>query len=473
MNKRKLTFTTMLLLTIAFAMAQKQTGTPCPTSVSDYDGNTYNVVRIGDLCWMRENLRSTHYADGTSVDFERTESTITGFLYAWNVAKGIERGKQGVCPDGWYLPSDWEWQQMEIASGAVDKASANKMNNRGNYAYKLCSNIKNVWSEGYSSSYYSSNPYYPDGKCNTSGFSALPNEDVVFLGVIVGKCTNFWTATEFDKDHALTRHLENNSNSISRKKEKKWNAYSVRCVYGAENQEQYEVERNAISEESTVNQIDKPIPSANTNDKEIDTTIYKVYEAADTSDTLAIYDNGDVLHKLWLSSINKNIVGALISQPDGRIYRGFLYLRNVNEPTDILARKSIDCQHLLGAYEVGDWLVNVVYADSSEWGPITKTWECPNWRKSSDEEEKYNKNFYLIQQMQGLKYYYKTSITFNKDGTGYQTFTVAPEIIAQQIYTGYSNGMTGMNRKTGGSIRGGYKFTINGNAKIKFKWFSK
>jgi len=35
--------------------------------VTDYDGNIYHIVQIGNQCWMRENLRTTHYADGNEI----------------------------------------------------------------------------------------------------------------------------------------------------------------------------------------------------------------------------------------------------------------------------------------------------------------------------------------------------------------------------------------------------------------------
>jgi uncharacterized protein (TIGR02145 family) len=33
--------------------------------VKDFEGNIYPVVQIGNQCWMQENLRCTHFANGT------------------------------------------------------------------------------------------------------------------------------------------------------------------------------------------------------------------------------------------------------------------------------------------------------------------------------------------------------------------------------------------------------------------------
>jgi hypothetical protein len=51
---------------------------PCPGTavISDYDGNTYSTIQIGTQCWMRENMNTTHYADGT----ELIDGTGVGFI---------------------------------------------------------------------------------------------------------------------------------------------------------------------------------------------------------------------------------------------------------------------------------------------------------------------------------------------------------------------------------------------------------
>lgn len=107
-------------------------GTPY---VTDVDSNRYNTLQIGNQCWLRENLRTTRYADGTAIPQGNTSSITTGYwyypmndptlmfnyglLYNWPaVMHGAASsntnpsGVQGVCPDGWHVPSDAEWMQF-------------------------------------------------------------------------------------------------------------------------------------------------------------------------------------------------------------------------------------------------------------------------------------------------------------------------------------------------------------------------
>ena len=123
-------------------------------TVSDVDGNVYHVVQIGDQCWMKENLRVTHFADGRALHpaysvsegtaaniYYKTDDNIYskgpcdgnltfdehvaryGLMYNWytamdnaNPAFGLHN-VQGICPDGWHLPDTTEWQTLEAAAG--------------------------------------------------------------------------------------------------------------------------------------------------------------------------------------------------------------------------------------------------------------------------------------------------------------------------------------------------------------------
>ncbi|MBR6904592.1 MAG: T9SS type A sorting domain-containing protein, partial [Bacteroidales bacterium] len=56
-------------IALVFGCPYQGDGLPCQNTptVTDYDGNTYTTVKVGCQCWLKENLRTTHYADGTVI----------------------------------------------------------------------------------------------------------------------------------------------------------------------------------------------------------------------------------------------------------------------------------------------------------------------------------------------------------------------------------------------------------------------
>ena len=52
----------IIILVIIYSTLLHAQGT-----VTDYDGNIYEPVTIGDQTWIKENLKSLHYSDGTSI----------------------------------------------------------------------------------------------------------------------------------------------------------------------------------------------------------------------------------------------------------------------------------------------------------------------------------------------------------------------------------------------------------------------
>ena len=107
-------------------------GTPV---LMDVDGNRYNTLQIGQQCWMRENLRTKRYADGSSIQEGEGYSTTVGYwyypmdqaeymstyglLYNWSATMHgatpsnlNPSGVQGICPNGWHVPSDAECTQL-------------------------------------------------------------------------------------------------------------------------------------------------------------------------------------------------------------------------------------------------------------------------------------------------------------------------------------------------------------------------
>jgi uncharacterized protein (TIGR02145 family) len=103
------------------------------STVDDYEGNTYDTVKIGSQCWMKQNLNVgtridivTDQSDNGILEkwcYDDTDSNCTsnnpnypdGGLYQWNEAMrySTEEGAQGICPDGWHIPTHDEFTVLE------------------------------------------------------------------------------------------------------------------------------------------------------------------------------------------------------------------------------------------------------------------------------------------------------------------------------------------------------------------------
>ncbi len=226
-------------------------GHPCPgtPTLTDIDGNTYGTVWMDGQCWMRENLRTTKYADGNAIAYGTGSSatvahwyypnnlaankTTYGLLYNWkavrrNSGASAENpsGVQGICPDGWHVPSDAEWKQMERYLG-MNQYDAEHTGFRGDIAALLCGNT------GWQSSAIANaaGNTAAEGR-NASGFSALPagcyNDDFSDFDSVA----YFWTVTGNGECCAFKRSLEYDNAGVYRGNGDKSDGYSVRCVRG-------------------------------------------------------------------------------------------------------------------------------------------------------------------------------------------------------------------------------------------------
>lgn len=214
-------------------------------TLHDVDGNLYHAVQIGEQIWMKENLHTTHYADGTPIpawkdSWPRDSRFIInpdlpsefGYYYNWMATvrcdslKGkVPNDPQGVCPDGWHVPSDHEWKQLERTLG-MSEADLDIEDFRGTIAAKLCADHSWVVNENYNT------PGNPNTKnINYSHFSALAagmySSDMFYT---VGSKANFWSRTMFDESEAWTRSLDARDQKVGRSLFSKMLFYSVRCV---------------------------------------------------------------------------------------------------------------------------------------------------------------------------------------------------------------------------------------------------
>ena len=191
------------------------------TFTDSRDGNTYATVSIGNQCWMAENLR--YDVPGNNTDTANSASSTTyGRLYDWatvmngaTTSSSNPSGVQGICPSGWHLPSDAEWNELEMALGmpAVDTANTGW---RGTHGTGMKSTT------GWNNS---------GNGTNASGFNAFP-AGYYYSGSFnyLGDYTNFWSSTEYSPTFAWSRYLYYGNTGVNRFNSNKTFGVSCRCT---------------------------------------------------------------------------------------------------------------------------------------------------------------------------------------------------------------------------------------------------
>ena len=219
-------------------------------TVSDVDGNTYGTIEIGDQVWMAENLKVTKYSDETPITQLSDEaewnamtadvqaycwfnnlteySDTSGALYTWAAAMNgelssdtIPSGVQGVCPDGWHLPSDAEWKILELFLG-MSQADAD------NYDWRGSDEGGQIKETGFSLWAFPNT-----GGSNSSGFTAVPGGFRSAKGLFfsIDQSAAFWTTTAVEGTvRAWYRTLNFDKEQIYRQYNDRRMGFSVRCV---------------------------------------------------------------------------------------------------------------------------------------------------------------------------------------------------------------------------------------------------
>ncbi len=173
----------------------------------------YKWFKIGSQIWMAENLNYETLYGSWCIDDDEVNCGKYGRLYNWDAAKR-------ACPDGWHLPSDEEWKELERALG-MSIEETGKTSYRGkNEGGKLKEAGLTHWKA-------------PNkGSSNESAFSALPAGYRLNSGAFksLGKCALFWSSTELGTAFALCRELYYNRSDVYRENSDKANGFSVRCI---------------------------------------------------------------------------------------------------------------------------------------------------------------------------------------------------------------------------------------------------
>lgn len=149
------------------------------------DGKSYQIIKIGNQVWMAENLNYDTGRGSWCYEYSNGNCEKYGRLYTWETAKR-------VCPVGWHLPSDSEWEVLENYLGR--NVASTKMKSTSGWKY--------------------------DGNgTNESGFSGLPggrrdSDEGTFDGI--GKYGYWWSSTESIAYDAWTLELDYNKGSVDK-----------------------------------------------------------------------------------------------------------------------------------------------------------------------------------------------------------------------------------------------------------------
>lgn len=250
-------------------------GQPCPNAptVVDYDGNVYNTVKIGEQCWMKENLRVKHYVggteipEGTSVSYETAyrycpngDSTLVntyGYLYNWKAvmhnsssSNNNPSGIQGICPTGWHVPSVDEWeilfsplyhQEEYTCGGGLNIAKALSDSTGWKNSTVECAIGNNV------------------SMNNVTGFSAAPAGRYYGQYDMYQELGIYWTTAEYNTTMATNYNFVYSYGSVSPANYDKNIGMSVRCLKDDPNSANPE---NPTSGGTTTNGV--PCPNAPT-----------------------------------------------------------------------------------------------------------------------------------------------------------------------------------------------------------------
>jgi len=221
MNTRNIQFLLFSLIFVACNPSEES------STLIDSDGNVYKTVTIGNQTWMADNLKVTHYPDGTKIPevtdceswqslsqnaeafcfFDNDPANQYGAYYTYEAAKK-------ACPKGWHLPTKNEWDELEIFL----------YNNGYNAVEGSALKAKLGWTNSLN---------------DKLGFNALPagqrymsmiSYNCIGEFYFVGEVGKWWSSTEFDDNFAYYPWISDSSDDFTMGYQVKKTGMSVRYL---------------------------------------------------------------------------------------------------------------------------------------------------------------------------------------------------------------------------------------------------
>ncbi len=191
-------------------------------SLTDKDGNSYSVLRIGNQLWMGENLKTTKFNDGKEIPLVsdyRSWSSLSRPGYCWYnndvesyrtsygaLYNGYTVSTGKLCPSGWRVPTVEDW--MTLTGYLGEKTAGGKLKE--------------------TSKWMSPNT----GATNEVGFKALPGGSRGNLGSFMdeGLRGHWWSSTEYEETNIRNHSMSYSQSNVAASSDNKKSGLSVRCV---------------------------------------------------------------------------------------------------------------------------------------------------------------------------------------------------------------------------------------------------
>jgi uncharacterized protein (TIGR02145 family) len=191
-----------------------------------YDGYDYSTVQIGEQCWFSENCRYLPEVSPSSAGsetapyyyvygYEGTDVTAAqattnyetyGVLYNWPAVM-----TEGICPSGWHIPSDGEWQTMEISLGMSEAEAASEGWRGTDEGLKMKDDVQ--WNGS-----------------NSSGFTGLPSGARYSGGFYYDGDDGYWWSASESGSFSWMRILVSYNDAVGRYSKVRNHGFSARCV---------------------------------------------------------------------------------------------------------------------------------------------------------------------------------------------------------------------------------------------------
>ncbi len=212
--------------------------------IKDIDGNYYLTVQIGSQCWMQQNLKTTKFRNGDPIPYvydPHIWEELTSPAFVWyenNIFwKDLYGGlynfytvedSRGICPVGWHVPSEQEWQTLLNFAGGINAPTGNKLKSCRQIGSPLggdCdTNEHPRWMKDIYGGNYGTDDYY---------FSALPGGAFNYFGKFIdlGASIFLWTSNEaWDPDYGTGIKINYYDYATEIILPDKKNGSSIRCI---------------------------------------------------------------------------------------------------------------------------------------------------------------------------------------------------------------------------------------------------